>query len=542
MCYDNIMIKMNIPGIREKEYTVGLDIGSSSVKMVQVAAKNGGTRCVRTGLEEIRRPASESGAREAVVSAIRHVVAGIDLTNAAVMATMNSAETVIKTVTVPHMPKTELQEALRHEAKNYFSFPIDASTLGFEILSEAAEKGVKKIRVMVAATPAAAVRDYIGMLGDAGIKPASLTPAACALREYAARVPSAKGKTACHIDIGELYTELIICRDKDIVFSRKLPVAGADFTKALTGAVAFSGGKAQPSLEEAEQIKRETGLPADNGPGIVGGKIPSAQLYSMLRSPAEQLADEVGRCFDYCREESEIDAIDEVFLYGGGASLGGLAAFLSGALGIEARPGSIRDSAAPPADSASPAGDLPHRLEIAMGAALARADGVNLLPPEIRYRERIAFVKTSTIAIAAAALLAMSVLFAGMKMNVNGLQKKLTALRAEYGRLEPSMRRAEALILANKVLVNEPYWRDVFAELAGLTPDAIYLEEVKMGKGVMTIRGVVAAAGGEQILSDYILNLEKGLFSGVKLVRSKALEEKTGMEFELKCWIDYENP
>jgi hypothetical protein len=54
------------------------------------------------------------------------------------------------------------------------------------------------------------------------------------------------------------------------------------------------------------------------------------------------------------------------------------------------------------------------------------------------------------------------------------------------------------------------------------------------------MKGIVESADGQGILADFILTLEKGLFNNVKLVESKNLPDKPGVEFELKCWIDYE--
>ena len=90
-------------------------------------------------------------------------------------------------------------------------------------------------------------------------------------------------------------------------------------------------------------------------------------------------------------------------------------------------------------------------------------------------------------------------------------------------------------------MVDEPQWEDVFKELSNLIPDGVHLEEIKMSNYAVTMRGIVAIEDGEQVLSNFVLSLENGLFSDVKLVRSKELEGQKGLEFEIKFWVDYEN-
>jgi Tfp pilus assembly PilM family ATPase len=87
-------------------------------------------------------------------------------------------------------------------------------------------------------------------------------------------------------------------------------------------------GKIKLSLEEAERIKREVGIPPEGESKMIDDKILTTQLLSMIRSPLEQLVNEIDRCFDYYREESGGGKIDSLMLFGGGALLKGLQQFL----------------------------------------------------------------------------------------------------------------------------------------------------------------------------------------------------------------------
>ena len=103
-----------------------------------------------------------------------------------------------------------------------------------------------------------------------------------------------KDQAICLVDIGEFYTELIIVRKKTLVFSRKIPITGKDFTKAMTKVLVSDRGKTELSLEQAEKIKCEVGIPPEGESKIIDNVISTTQILSMLRPSLEQLASEIG--------------------------------------------------------------------------------------------------------------------------------------------------------------------------------------------------------------------------------------------------------
>ena len=88
------------------------------------------------------------------------------------------------------------------------------------------------------------------------------------------------------------------------------------------------------------------------------------------------------------------------------------------------------------------------------------------------------------------------------------------------------------------VLIDEPHWEDVLKELSNVVPREIHLTDFKMEKGVIYIEGVVSSSDGENILSQFIMSLEEGIFKNVKLVKTRDLKDKTGNQFEIECWVD----
>lgn len=530
---------MNFNSNIRKNQIIGIDIGSSFIKAVHLAVKSDGSHLVKPQIKEIKKIADNAGQEKEIVSALQQLVSGVSLKDTDAVVCVNCQETEVRKITVPHMPQSELRKALMLEAKSYFSLPISQAELDFEVVSEVTIKGIKKYNLIAAVSPAKTIAKYIAILDKAGIKPVALVPSAYALQKLACYCAIGADALKCIVDIGERNTELIICKDKELVFSRKIPVAGGDFTKAMTDVLSCERGKIQLSLAEAEMIKRQVGIPFEKESEIIENKVSRGQVLSMIRPKAEQLVNELGRSFDYYREEGGGKAVDSLVLFGGGANLLGLGKFTRDALGIEVK---IGDAFACLKIAKGPAAEKENiscRLDLAVGAALSGTQGgVNLLPVEIKDLAKMA-LKRSIAAAVTAAVVCLSILFyIGLRLKDDSLQKRLFAANTEFSSLNLQVRKAKAKILAGKVLVDEPHWRDVFLELTHLIPDTVYLNQIKLENNIIKINGVVESDEGAQALSDFVLVLEKGIFNNVKLIRSNKLIENHATEFELKCWID----
>jgi hypothetical protein len=127
-----------------------------------------------------------------------------------------------------------------------------------------------------------------------------------------------------------------------------------------------------------------------------------------------------------------------------------------------------------------------------------------------------------------------------MKIKINNFNKRISVAKLELSSLQTQYKAAQARKIAETVLSNEPYWEDVFKELGSLIPDAVCIDNFRMENEAMIMKGHIESPDGQQIITDFVITLENGLFDRVKLVQSRNLPDGTGIEFELKCWVDYE--
>lgn len=530
---------MDLKGLFKKEYIIGVDIGSSSVKIAQFAEREDGLHLIKADLKELKSDDDARGEDEAV-SILKAFLKGTDPVKSRVIAVINCPKTALKKVIVPYMPKAELHDGIKLEAKNYFPFSVDNAILDFEITGDIVEKGVRKYEVAVAVSPRKTVEKNLELLRRAGIKPASFIPAAYALKAlnqnlFYPSVEEAAADTKCLLDIGRFDTELVILKGKEPAFMRKIPVSGSDFTKALTGVLTSDKGRLALSLPEAEKIKRDVGIPPGDGQDT-GNEISAGQIMSMIRTPLEHLVNELHRCFDYYREESGGGKVKSLVLFGGGASLGGLIKHLSEELGMEVKLGDPLEGLKIEKGAVPESGSISHCLALSIGAVLSGGKGINLLPSEIKDETARVIKRGSAEAVITAAILISLFLYIGMKIQLNNFEKRIPVSESELASLQFNIKTAKDRIAAKNILADEPHWEEAFKELSNLIPADIYLQEIRMENRIITMKGIVTSENGEQLLSDFIGALGKGMFKDVKMIKMKDIDK--GNEFELNCGVE----
>jgi type IV pilus assembly protein PilM len=527
---------MKYSDIFNKKYVVGIDIGSSSVKMAQFVKREDGLHLIKIAKEEIADTKDKNLYDKEAAFSVKNALKGVDIKKSKFIVVGNCPETRVRNVTAPYMPKAELEEGIRLEARNYFSFSVEDALLDYEILGEVFEKGIKKYQLLVATSPKQTVSRYLALLSEVGIKPVSLIPAPYAMQKLASVTRSQENSTYGFLDIGSNHTELIICKGKHLVFSRSIPVAGSNFTEALTHTLVSERGKTELTLQEAEKIKCEVGIPYDGSMNIINDKISTTHIVSMLRPLLEQLANETERCFGYYREETAGEKVNLLMLYGGGSSLKGLTTFLSEELGIKVMIGNPLEDIK--SESAIMKTEEARRFSLAIGAALTEGNGINLLPAEIKQELKRTITRATIESVATVVFLTLIFLYIGMRIELNNFQKRIAVANMELSGLKMQLNYAEAQMLKNKILENEPYWEEVFKELSNLLPQQIYLTELSMKGKTINMKGEIMGEGGEKLLSSFLQTLEKGLFKDVKLIEIKNLPEQGVNVFQIECWVD----
>ena len=483
-------------------------------------------------LKEISSSPSPQVYESQAVAALAELLGKVPPGKLKIGVTWADNDTVLRVIAVPPMPAGELKQALLLEAKNFFPSMTENSRIESEPLYETTEKGIKKIQVAIAAAPAENVTRTLDLLKKAGIHPTALLPIPSALKQIGEISLVDEKQIRCLVDVGCQSTELVILKGRNLCFSRKIPMGGLDFTRALTVALVSSRGRTQLSLKEAEDIKRSVGIPEEGGPEA-SDKISNIQTFSMLRAAVEQLTGEIDRCLDYYREESDGDKVDTLELFGRGADLKGLTAPLTQALGMEVKKGEplrfskIRDGRGTPGESLS-------AFASAVGAAFG-GEGINLLPAEMKHHVKHALKRASIQSAAIGLCLVLFLVYLGMNFQRANFDKRIAVSKVELASLESELEKVSGQSLAHQILAEEPYWEEILKEISNILPSRAILKEINMHEDRLFLKGRILSGEKEKILSDFIFKLESGIFKNVKLVTAKAMAGQAGSEFEIEC-------
>jgi type IV pilus assembly protein PilM len=356
--------------------TIGLDIGTHSVKLVGLTRNAQGLFLTHAGMKEIP-PGREEEDQNFISEVIKALFREVGLNPGKVRLTVSGPEINIRRLLLPSMPKAELQEAARWELKEQLSFPLESARIDFHVFQEWVEGDSKKLDVIAVACPNQKIHQVLAIAAKAGLQPTHLNAAPFALWNMLLHFyGAAKEEEVALIDLGAQRTGIHIFQKGDLQFSREIIPAGADLSRAIQEGIDPSEA-ADLLFARAERIKHAIGIPIKGPYEIIEGEsISIAKISFLLRPLLEKLVAEIVRSLDYYKSHFPVERVNRILLSGGGANLRNIAAYLSDELHV-------------PVERFNPLGQIScdlHQIKASlveeMGPALAVAAGVALPQPQ----------------------------------------------------------------------------------------------------------------------------------------------------------------
>ncbi len=309
----NVLISLGSLFSRQPAPLLGLDISSSSVKLVELGRDKAGNLVLeRCAIEPLERGWITDGNIEKfdeVANALRRLVkkSGSSTKNVA-MALPPSAVITKKIILPGGLTDQELEQQVETEANQYIPFPLDEVSLDFCVIGPSSTS-VGDIEVLIAASRREKVQDIQGLAEAAG-----LTPVVVDVESYASRLAAGRlidnlpGKGAGLIvalfEVGALTTSMQVLRDEEVLYDRDQAFGGAQLTQLIVRQYGFS-------QEEAESKKRS-------------GELPEDYETSVLRPFIETMVQELGRALQFFFTSTPHNKVDYIMLAGGSAALPGL--------------------------------------------------------------------------------------------------------------------------------------------------------------------------------------------------------------------------
>jgi len=347
---------MRLFGLGKKQATFGLDIGSSSVKVIELAEGRGGVSLLSFATVALpRNVISEGSIKDPAVAAeaIKECVEKAGIKSKTAVISVSGREAMTKRVPIPKVSAKELADAIVLEAEHHIPFAVDDVFLDYQVVGEAGQT----MDVMVVAVKKVKVLEYVAVVEEAGLEAVVVDLDAFAIQnQYEFGNPGDGGEAVALIDIGASFMKTNVIRGGSSIFARDVPFGGQQYTEAIAQRLNIPFEKAEAAKQGQDVgVNWEAMVPA-------------------LEAVSRDLSLEVQRTFDYFASAAEHERIGKIVLSGGCARLAGLDEFLSSSWGIPvelARPfqGVQVDAARFPAEELERMGPS---LAVAVGLGLRR--------------------------------------------------------------------------------------------------------------------------------------------------------------------------
>jgi len=574
--------------IRNIQPLVGLDIGTTAVKVIVLKESVNGLAVVdyRIGEFPLSTEKKENVSMEVVLEVLRKSIEGINLKKTRIVTVISGQRVSVRKVLVPNMPKDELLEAVKWEAKEHIPFPIENAVVDYQVLGEVTDKNVKKLELLVVAVEKFVIDQHLALLQNVQIRPQSVTVAPFALREIFKKNDYFKADEALAVvNTGAEATTINIFFGETLVFNREIPLGGNTITRAMVGTLISDSGQIEIDINQADILKKNWGIPDEKNPQQLTPEINSNQIVPLVRPVMERLANEIRRSLDYYREESRGRRVAKVVLLGGNAELKGLREFLQGALGMDVEVSQPLKNIQMdlPEERQKELAELSPRLSIAVGAALTGTKGINLLPQELKEQASKTARSAMTAIISFLIVFIFGMVYISLYMQIRTYQKIVSSNQTALDDIKQQVSQAYELQqlkekmttrqnLINLLTVGDPKWVEMLKSLSNITPGRVILDELSFEKEkidasavpppttgaeaagtprvtppsllpILNLKGMVMLGGDrpEAVLAQFLQALEKSAyFKDTDLISLQKEQEAAGQNknfitFEVQC-------
>src|SRR6266545_1521539 len=303
-------------GMGRKPSTFGLDIGSSSVKVIELT--EGKDAWGLTAFAQVPLPhdvISEGSIKEPglVSDAVRECVQKAGIKATAAVISVSGREAIMKRVPLPKVTAKELADAISLEAEHHIPFAVDDVFLDYQVVGESSNS----MSVVLVAVKKVKILEYVAVVEQAGLEALVVDLDAFAIQnQYELNHPESSEEAVALIDIGASVMKTNVIRDGASIFARDVPFGGHHYTQAIAQRLDISFEKA-----EAAKQGQDVGVSWDD-------------LVPALEAVSRDLSLEVQRTFDYFASTAESERIGRIVLAGGCSMLPGLNDYLASNWGI----------------------------------------------------------------------------------------------------------------------------------------------------------------------------------------------------------------
>jgi type IV pilus assembly protein PilM len=296
-------------GFGSSKTIVGLDIGSSSIKAVELKKTKGDIQVAHLGVERLGSDIVvdsmivDSGS---VSSAISKLFSERKFGSKLVATAVSGHSVIVKKISMQTVPENEVPELLQTEAAQYIPFDMNDVNIDYQVLSEDANE--PQMDVLLAAVKKDKILNYTNVLSLAGKIPEVVDIDAFALQNcYEYNYEPAPGQVVALLNLGASVMNINIVKGTTPLFPRDVSVGGHQYTDSLQKELDLS-------FDDAESLKL----------GKKVGTVSEDAKTPILQQVTEIIVLEIQKTFDFFRASAAGEHIEKIYLAGGSSKVAGL--------------------------------------------------------------------------------------------------------------------------------------------------------------------------------------------------------------------------
>ena len=301
---------------------LGVDIGSSSIKMVELQESKRGIELVRFGIAEVPPDAVANGSfvnYPLLVERLRGLIKKHKFKQKKCALAISGNSVIVKKINLPEMTDEELQASVQWEAEQYIPFAIEDVNVDVEVLQHT--RGQGQMDVLLVAAKKEVIEDHRMVVREAGLEPrvmdvATFTIQNCLELNYG----NFSEEVAAIVNVGASTINLNVMAHGITTFTRDI----------LTGSNAIS-----------EEIQKRFNLPWDEAERYKMAPVDSLpnrslarEVKRLVRRVSDTLATEIQRSLDFFAATTANMALNKIYLSGGGAMSPEFVSVISERLGL----------------------------------------------------------------------------------------------------------------------------------------------------------------------------------------------------------------
>ncbi len=337
---------------------MGLDIGSSTIKVAEVDHRAGGPRLLNFGMVELAPEAIVEGEimdRQLVVEAIQNLFEARRIHRRHVATGVSGRGVIVKKITMTRLSREDASEAIHWEAEQHVPYDINDVALDFEILKT--NPGPNQMQVLLVAAKRDLIAAHADLIREAGLLPSVIDVNSFAVQNAAeVNYEFDPEEVVALVNVGAELTNVNLIQNGIPLYTQDLSMGGNTFIEGLQKKHHANRVEAVAALQEK---------PGENG----------LDLGPILKSFSADLGTALDRSLVYLKSNGDGDRLDRVLLSGGGARIAGLPAVLSERLKVpvEVADPLRRVKVVPEAAEAGDPAEAGPQLAVGIGLALRKA-------------------------------------------------------------------------------------------------------------------------------------------------------------------------